>query len=64
MAGRQGSRRLGELETPKGLELPPNPDMLDPNAFKLRHTRPGTLSLNLVDNDEDPQASHWHWPFD
>eukprot|EP00983_Pelagomonas_calceolata_P064478 1148151-Pelagomonas_calceolata.AAC.3 len=34
--------------------LPPNPDLSSSRAFKLQHLRPGTLSLSLTENDEDP----------
>ncbi len=29
-----------------------NSDVLNPSAFKLRHTRPGTVSLALSENDD------------
>jgi peptidyl-prolyl cis-trans isomerase B (cyclophilin B) len=50
--GRQGPKRSGLLEAPPG--LPPNPDMVSPSAFRLRHSRPGTLSLNLSENEDEP----------
>ena len=52
--GRQGSRRLGELEGVEQL-LAPNTDVALPAGFSLPHARPGTVSLSLAaDNDEDP----------
>ena len=51
VAGTQGPRRSGLLEAPPG--LPANPDTLNPAAFRLRHTRPGTLSLNLSENEDE-----------
>eukprot|EP00884_Botryococcus_braunii_P009119 jgi/Botrbrau1/18208/Bobra.53_1s0067.1 len=52
MAGRQGSKRMGEVA---GLpELPPNDDLLNPRAFRLPHYRPGTVSLSLTENDDEP----------
>jgi peptidyl-prolyl cis-trans isomerase B (cyclophilin B) len=51
VAGQQGPRRSGLLEAPPG--LPPNPDTLNAAAFRLRHDRPGTLSLNLSENEDD-----------
>jgi len=51
-AGQQGSHRMGFLEVPQGIES--NSDLLNPSAFKLRHDRPGMVSLNLSENmDED-----------
>jgi peptidyl-prolyl cis-trans isomerase B (cyclophilin B) len=52
VAGQQGPHRVGLLEAPEGL-LSQNPDVLDPACFKLRHLRPGTLSLNLSNNPDD-----------
>ncbi|KIY98053.1 hypothetical protein MNEG_9908 [Monoraphidium neglectum] len=52
-AGRQGSRRLGEVEGVPNLQ--PNSDISSPAGFKLTHSRPGTVSLSISsDNDEDP----------
>ena len=31
-----------------------NPDLSSAGAFKLRHMRPGTVSLSLTESDEDP----------
>ena len=50
-AGTQGSHRSGLLEPPPGLIR--NTDVLSPSAFKLRHLRPGTVSLNLSQNEDD-----------
>ncbi|RCV30599.1 hypothetical protein SETIT_6G108400v2 [Setaria italica] len=51
-AGRQGSRReKGEVQPPSGLIR--NSETVDARAFKLRHARPGTLSLCLGQNDDD-----------
>eukprot|EP00877_Chromochloris_zofingiensis_P002669 jgi/Chrzof1/12402/Cz06g33060.t1_CYP28 len=52
-AGRQGSKRLGEVEVPAGLQ--PNTELSEATAFKLPHSRPGTVSLSLSENDEDPK---------
>jgi peptidyl-prolyl cis-trans isomerase B (cyclophilin B) len=57
--GRQGSRRLGELDGAAAAALiqAPNTDLSSPAGFKLRHSRPGTVSLSISgDNDEDPEA--------
>ena len=53
MAGRQGSKRVGEVEAPPDL-LEPNRDVSEAAAFRLGHGRPGTLSLSLSEGDEDP----------
>ena len=51
--GRQGSRRVGEVEAVPGLAA--NADVSSPAGFKLAHSRPGTVSLSIsADNDEDP----------
>ncbi|KAL9445596.1 hypothetical protein AB3S75_018569 [Citrus x aurantiifolia] len=59
LAGRQGlSRRdskLGELHPPLDF-LPPNTDTLRPNAFLLKHSRGGVVSLCLSENDDDPDV--------
>jgi hypothetical protein len=31
-----------------------NTDLASPGPFKLTHSRPGTVSLSLSENDEDP----------
>lgn len=51
VAGTQGSHRSGLLDPPEGLIR--NTDVLSPSAFKLRHLRPGTVSLNLSQNEDD-----------
>jgi peptidyl-prolyl cis-trans isomerase B (cyclophilin B) len=54
--GVQGSRRLGlaDIKNTPGLSLGGNPEVLDPRAFSRRHVRPGTLSLALSENIDDP----------
>jgi peptidyl-prolyl cis-trans isomerase B (cyclophilin B) len=52
VAGQQGAHRFGFLEAPEVIES--NSDLLNPAAFRLKHSRPGTVSLNLSNNpDED-----------
>eukprot|EP00879_Flechtneria_rotunda_P020250 GHRR01021297.1.p1 GENE.GHRR01021297.1~~GHRR01021297.1.p1 ORF type:complete len:343 (+),score=85.95 GHRR01021297.1:223-1251(+) len=51
-AGRQGNRRIGDIDPPAG--LPANTDLASPRPFSLTHSRPGTVSLSLSENDEDP----------
>lgn len=51
-AGKQGTHRLGEVEAPAGLQA--NPELSSAGAFQLGHNRPGTVSLSLAENDEDP----------
>jgi peptidyl-prolyl cis-trans isomerase B (cyclophilin B) len=51
VAGTQGPHRSGLLEPPA--EITRNPDVLSSTAFKLDHRRPGTLSLNLSENEDD-----------
>jgi len=54
IAGKQGSKRQGFLEPPPEIQQgPSNPDLLNSSAFKLRHTRPGILSLNLSENEDE-----------
>lgn len=43
---------MGAVEAPA--ELPTNPDVLSASAFRLQHMRPGTVSLPLAANDDDP----------
>lgn len=50
--GRQGNRRLGDIDPPYG--LPVNTDLTIPGPFKQSHSRPGTVALSLSENDEDP----------
>eukprot|EP01018_Ginkgo_biloba_P039838 Gb_21620 [translate_table: standard] len=53
LAGRQGRREKGEVLPPHGLER--NGESVDPRAFRLRHTKPGTVSLSLSENDDDDE---------
>lgn len=50
-AGRQGSKDKGEVPIPANLDR--NQELISVNSFKLRHTRPGTVSLCLSENDDD-----------
>ncbi|KAK9789370.1 hypothetical protein WJX73_006920 [Symbiochloris irregularis] len=50
--GRQGSLRMGEVQPP--YDLPTNPETLSSESFRLEHTRPGTVSLSLSENDDEP----------
>ncbi|XP_031478830.2 peptidyl-prolyl cis-trans isomerase CYP28, chloroplastic [Nymphaea colorata] len=51
MAGKQGRRDKGEVQPP--LHLKRNTETVDPLSFRLKHVRPGTLSLCLSENDDD-----------
>ncbi|XP_042426354.1 peptidyl-prolyl cis-trans isomerase CYP28, chloroplastic-like, partial [Zingiber officinale] len=51
VAGRQGRKEKGEVRPPTGLLR--NMETVDPKAFQLKHSRPGTLSLCLSENDDD-----------
>ncbi|XP_058067506.1 peptidyl-prolyl cis-trans isomerase CYP28, chloroplastic [Magnolia sinica] len=51
VAGRQGRRDKGEVKPP--LDLVRNPESVDPKSFSLKHSRPGTLSLCLSENDDE-----------
>lgn len=51
VAGQQGSHRMGFMEVPDSIVS--NSDILDPSAFRLRHDRPGMVSLNLSQNLDD-----------
>jgi len=53
-AGQQGALRMGQVEAPGDVQA--NPETSDPSAFRLTHGRPGTLSLSLGENDDDPRA--------
>ncbi|PKA62454.1 Peptidyl-prolyl cis-trans isomerase, chloroplastic [Apostasia shenzhenica] len=53
VAGRQGRREKGEVQTPVGLAR--NAETVDPRAFQLKHLRPGTLSLCLAQNDDEDE---------
>ncbi|KAJ6834242.1 peptidyl-prolyl cis-trans isomerase CYP28, chloroplastic [Iris pallida] len=50
VAGRQGRRDKGEVRPPS--DLMRNSEVVDPKAFQLKHSRPGTLSLCLSENDD------------
>ncbi|MEW5299173.1 MAG: hypothetical protein WDW36_002213 [Sanguina aurantia] len=52
-AGKQGQSRMGEVETQT--DLVSNSDIYSADAFKLPHRRPGTVSLSVSDNDEEPR---------
>ena len=54
--GRQGSDRLGELEfdAVAKVGLPKNADIVRASAFALKHRAPGTVSLAVGANDDDP----------
>lgn len=51
VGGQQGPHRSGLLEVPPAVV--PNPDTLTSTAFCLRHLRPGTVSLNLSQNEDE-----------
>ncbi|XP_065851337.1 peptidyl-prolyl cis-trans isomerase CYP28, chloroplastic [Euphorbia lathyris] len=51
LAGRQGRRDKGEVRPP--VDLMRNTETVDPKAFKLLHSRPGLVSLNLSENDDE-----------
>ncbi|EFJ49394.1 hypothetical protein VOLCADRAFT_89777 [Volvox carteri f. nagariensis] len=51
-AGKQGARRLGAVEVPASVQ--PNTEVSEASAFRLPHYRPGTVSLALGENDEEP----------
>lgn len=53
LIGKQGSKRLGDLELPLNF-LKPNNELTSGQSYKLTHLRPGTVSLNLTESDEDP----------
>eukprot|EP00798_Chlamydomonas_sp_ICE-L_P019393 gene19393-26042_t len=53
MAGQQGSKRMGQLQAPAD-GLLSNKDTTTSSAFQLTHSRPGTVSLAMTENDEDP----------
>ena len=58
VAGQQGAHRMGLLEVNgkdmiDKLDLRKNGDLLKSSSFQLRHTRPGTVSLNLSKNVDD-----------
>ncbi|KAL4458988.1 hypothetical protein ABPG75_013853 [Micractinium tetrahymenae] len=51
LLGAQGGRRSGLVQAPQG--LPPNRDILEAASFRLPHRRPGTVSLNLSENEDE-----------
>lgn len=51
IAGRQGRPDRGEVQPP--VNLARNMETVDPKAFLLQHSRPGTVSLCLSENDDD-----------
>ncbi|PSC76546.1 peptidyl-prolyl cis-trans isomerase chloroplastic [Micractinium conductrix] len=51
VAGAQGPKRSGLVQAPEG--LPPNPDLLKSASFRLSHRRPGTVSLNLSESEDE-----------
>lgn len=50
--GRQGSKEKGEVSAPL-YKLESNTETVSAKSYKLSHTRPGTVSLALADNDDD-----------
>lgn len=52
LLGTQGPKRSGLVQAPPGLPEG-NPDLLSSAAFRLSHRRPGTVSLNLSENEDD-----------
>lgn len=49
--GRQGAKDKGETSPPTKLER--NEEVVRGSSFKLRHLRPGTVSLCLSENDDE-----------
>lgn len=56
VAGTQGPKRSGLLSPPA--ELTRNADLLSSTAFKLDHRKPGTVSLNLSENEDDTSIQY------
>lgn len=55
LAGRQGRRETkGEVHPPLDF-LPRNTDTVDSNAFLLKHSRGGVVSLCLSENDDEEE---------
>ncbi|KAJ7295146.1 hypothetical protein O6H91_11G017300 [Diphasiastrum complanatum] len=50
-AGRQGLKERGEVPPPTNMDR--NLETINPSAFKLKHIRPGTVSLCLAENDDE-----------
>ncbi|GAX76827.1 hypothetical protein CEUSTIGMA_g4273.t1 [Chlamydomonas eustigma] len=55
-AGQQGQLKMGGLQAPSGIK--PNREISSSRAFALNHSRPGTVSLSLSENDEDPKIQN------
>ncbi|XAR66807.1 Peptidylprolyl isomerase [Bertholletia excelsa] len=53
VAGRQGRRDRGEVKPP--VDLARNTETVSSQAFLLGHSRPGTVSLCLSENDDDDE---------
>ncbi|KAH9296888.1 hypothetical protein KI387_028570 [Taxus chinensis] len=53
MAGKQGRREKGEVPPPTNLQR--NTETVEAGAFRLRHLRPGTVSLCLSENDDEDE---------
>ncbi|WCJ30069.1 Cyclophilin-like peptidyl-prolyl cis-trans isomerase family protein [Euphorbia peplus] len=51
LGGRQGRRDKGEVRAP--VDLIRNTETVDAKAFRLLHSRPGLVSLNLSENDDE-----------
>lgn len=49
-AGKQGALRNGEVEAPSSLQS--NPELTSSSSFRLTHSRPGTVSLALAENED------------
>ncbi|KAL0020452.1 hypothetical protein WJX77_005028 [Trebouxia sp. C0004] len=54
-AGQQGSKRTGavDMHLPESV-LSRNQEVLSSKSFRMSHSRPGTVSLSLGTNDDDP----------
>jgi peptidyl-prolyl cis-trans isomerase B (cyclophilin B) len=48
LAGKPGPTKYGEVEMPESIGVT-NSDLVSPKAFKMKHIRPGTVSLYLQD---------------
>jgi peptidyl-prolyl cis-trans isomerase B (cyclophilin B) len=53
MAGKQGRKEKGEVPSPTNLER--NLETVEAGAFRLRHVKPGTVSLCLSENDDEDE---------
>eukprot|EP00210_Caulerpa_lentillifera_P000032 g31.t1 len=54
-AGKQGTARNGEVEAPSSLQS--NPELTSSKSFRLTHTRPGTVSLALAENEDSANVT-------